>query len=390
MLKFQYYDNVETTFLLYTVITGGSKERQYILKNKNVLENVIHFIVHNSFMFTVAIMGLVHAVLLSVMIYAHVQPLAYFNILSVTIYLFCVLLCKSGQFFPVYLSIFLEVSIYALTSVYYLGWESGSYCFLFSIVPIMLYFGFLLFKGAKRWIMVIVMILIFSEFTFLYIFYKGSKVVYKLEPSIYTILLLFSAFVMFFSIIFYNVLYVSSSESEVNTLEQKNEQLSVDAKEDALTSLLNRRGFLPLVGNLMREKRNFCVAFCDLDNFKRVNDSYGHDGGDEVLRHVSRMLQKEMSGCEICRWGGEEFIILMRDYDFAVAKKKMEYIRKHVESNPTIFYNKRIPSTLTIGLEEYTDKYTEPEEIIKVADERMYYGKQHGKNIVIWEDGETS
>ena len=91
MLKFQYYDNVETTFLLYTVITGGSQERQYILKNKNVLENVIHFIVHNSFMFTVAIMGLVHAVLLSVMIYAHVQPLVYFNILSVTIYLFCVL-----------------------------------------------------------------------------------------------------------------------------------------------------------------------------------------------------------------------------------------------------------------------------------------------------------
>ena len=117
-----------------------------------------------------------------------------------------------------------------------------------------------------------------------------------------------------------------------------------------------------------------------------INDSHGHDGGDEVLRHVSNILKKEMPGCEICRWGGEEFVILMRDYDFTVAKQKMEYIRKTVESSPTVFYNKRIPITVTIGLEEYKDIYKYPEEIIKVADERMYYGKQHGKNILIYED----
>lgn len=76
----------------------------------------------------------------------------------------------------------------------------------------------------------------------------------------------------------------------------------------------------------------------------------------------------------------------MKDYDFTVAKEKMEYLRKVVESTPTVFFNKRIPATITIGVEEYLDKYHEPEEIIKVADERMYYGKQHGKNIVIFED----
>ncbi len=93
-----------------------------------------------------------------------------------------------------------------------------------------------------------------------------------------------------------------------------------------------------------------------------------------------------MPGCSICRWGGEEIIILMRDYDMTVARVKMEYLRRCVESNPTAFFNKRINATITIGLEESNDSYKDPEEIIRVADERMYYGKQHGKNILIFED----
>jgi diguanylate cyclase (GGDEF)-like protein len=93
-----------------------------------------------------------------------------------------------------------------------------------------------------------------------------------------------------------------------------------------------------------------------------------------------------MPGCEVCRWGGEEFIILMRDFDMEVARAKMEYVRKSVEEAPTVFYNKHVYVTLTIGVEENQKIYHEPEEIIKVADERMYYGKMHGKNIVVCED----
>ena len=96
---------------------------------------------------------------------------------------------------------------------------------------------------------------------------------------------------------------------------------------------------------------------------------------------------EEMQGCSICRWGGEEIIILMKDYDMEVAKVKMEYLRKCVETNPTVFFNKRINATITIGLEESREIYNDPEEIIKVADERMYYGKQHGSTysgVVSW------
>ena len=76
----------------------------------------------------------------------------------------------------------------------------------------------------------------------------------------------------------------------------------------------------------------------------------------------------------------------MKDYDLTVAKEKMEYLRKIIETNPTFFFNKRINATITIGLEENKEIYHEPEDIIRIADGRMYYGKQHGKNILIYED----
>ena len=358
------------------------------MKNPGIIEDIMHHLVHNSILYTVGAVGFIHVTFLIVSLYAHVMPLAYFNILSVTIYLFCVLFCKIGVILPVYVSIILEVAIYTVVSVYYLGWNCGSYCFLFSMIPIIIYLGCFLFKGFRRWIVVFVLALYFAEYLFIYFRFADAKPVFEVGYALRAFLMIFSAFLMMFDIVFYNMIYINSSESEMTSLEKKNEKLSADAKEDVLTSLLNRRGFLPIVENLTKSGRSchFCIAFCDIDNFKRINESYGHDCGDEVLRHISRMIKREMHGCEICRWGGEEIIILMRDYDLTVARQKMEYLRKCVETTPTVFYNKRISTTITIGLEEYNDDHREPEDIIKVADERMYYGKQHGKNILIYED----
>ena len=360
------------------------------MKDKNILDKTMHFLVHNSFMFTVIIMCLVHANLLLFMAFAKVTPLIQINILSVVVYLFCIVLSRFGHIMPVYISLILEVAVYVGISCYYVGWQCASVCFLCAIVPIIIYFGCFLFKGKQRLIIVLLLVLNYAMYATLYLTLSEAKPVFEVPEPIRHSLVLFSSFVMVFSIIFYNVIYIYSSEYEMVSLEQKNQQLTADAKEDALTSLLNRRGFLPIVKSLMEGNgpTYFCVSFCDIDNFKRINDSYGHDCGDEVLRHITWLIKKEMHGCEICRWGGEEIIILMRDYDMAVAREKMEYLRKCVETNPTVFFNRRVDATITIGLAEYEDKYKEPDEIIKKADERMYYGKQHGKNIVIYEDKE--
>ncbi len=355
---------------------------------KNIFDKIMHFVIHNGFMFTVGVMGMTHATLLVIMLIAGVMPLVWFNILSVVVYIFCTIMCRFGHVMPAYVSIILEVTAYTVISTHYLGLRSGTYCFLFSIVPIIIYFGTYLFKGMARWRVVLMLVINFLTFTTLYAIYCNKMPVYDIDPGIRIVLVFFSAFVMVFSTIFYNTIYIYSAEREVINLEEKNKQLSVDASEDSLTHLLNRRAFMPLIEQFMNDeqKKHFCLAFCDIDNFKRINDSFGHDAGDEVLRHITKIIRREMQGCDICRWGGEEIVILMRDYDMTVARAKMEYLRKNIEANPTAFYNRQIYTTITIGLEENRDIYKVPDDIIKVADGRMYYGKKNGKNILVYED----
>ena len=357
------------------------------------LDKMMRFFVKNTFEITAGVMGLVHGGLMLIFLVADVIPLAMFNVLSVVVYLFCFILCRVGHIMPVYVSIVLEVTFYTVISTYFVGLRCGTYCFLFSIIPIIIYFGSYLIKGKKRWSVILVLILNFLTFVVLYVRFFNEEPVFLVAPEIMLVLVVFSAFAMVFSILFYNAIYIYSSENQLSILQQENRKLSADAHEDALTSLLNRRGFLPLIRSLMEPKSgrrtSFCIAFCDLDDFKRVNDSYGHEAGDEVLLHATKMIQQELPGSDICRWGGEEFVILLKDCDLLTAKSKVERLRKTVESNPTEFVGKQIFVTMTIGLEENLESYSNPEDIIKKADERMYYGKQHGKNILVSEDHEA-
>ena len=355
-----------------------------------IVNKVLNFFVTNTFTITVGGMGFVHAVLLIIFWIAGVTPLVLFNTLSVVVYTFCFILCKFGHIMPVYVSIIIEVTIYSVVSTYYVGLRCGTYCFLFSIIPIIIYFGCSLFKGRQRRGILVMLVLNFITFAVLYIRFFNAEPLYVVDPTIMLVLVVFSAFAMVFACMFYNAVYIYTSEKLVNSLEKKNEQLSADAHEDELTSLLNRRGFLPIVKNLMNSDKTqkFCIAFCDLDDFKRVNDSYGHEAGDEVLKHATTMIREELPGCDICRWGGEEFVILLKDCDLATAKSRVERLRKTIESNPTVFFKKQIFVTTTIGLEQYNKSYKKPEDVIKKADERMYYGKQHGKNILVYEDAE--
>lgn len=365
------------------------KKQPKTAKGVSLISRVLRYLVENAYSFTVAVMGLVHATLAVIFLIGGVWELVRFNAVSVIVYAFCFILCRSDHILPVYASIILEVTIYSVVSTYYVGLSCGTYFFLFSIIPIIVYFGSSLFKGSQRWGVVLMLILNVIMFAALYASFFEMTPIYQVSPAIKLLLVVFSAFAMIIAVIFYNVMYIFSSENEMNILEQKNKQLSVVAHEDALTSLLNRRGFLPLVKELMEEPANhFSIAFCDLDDFKRINDSYGHEAGDEVLKHVTDMIKRELPGCDICRWGGEEFVILLNGCDLLSAKSQVERLRKSIESNPTSFFGKNIFVTSTIGLEENKEIYNTPEDIIKVADSRMYYGKQHGKNILIAEDNE--
>ena len=360
-------------------------------KNKavyKIIQGILHFLIHSSFLFTVCVMGTVHVVLLVTMYLTQVMPLVYFNMVSIIIYTFCILSVAQGHVLQAYIALTMEVMSYSFVSTYYTGWDCGSCFYLCSIVPIIIYFGCHIFKGAYRFIIAFLLAVDFAGYSVLYTAFRNRMPVFDIDDGVKVFLFLFASFIMVFSVIFYNAIYIYASEDREKSLRITNKKLSEDANIDTLTGLLNRRGFLPIIEELMNDKDSlFFISFIDIDNFKRVNDSYGHDGGDEVLKHISGIIKREMRGAEVCRWGGEEMVILMRDMTMEAARNKMEHLRAFVEGTPTVFYNKLIRTTITIGLTENIQDCQNASELIKKADDRMYYGKQHGKNIVIMEDG---
>ena len=163
------------------------------------------------------------------------------------------------------------------------------------------------------------------------------------------------------------------------------EKVKMLASVDPLTGLLNRRKMLELfeqeIKRISRSKKTFTIAMADIDNFKGVNDTYGHECGDMVLKSVSSLFREECRESDyICRWGGEEFLLLFIDSDLSSAKKIAERIRRKSEEkiNPCM---ENCPATLSIGISEYK-RDLNIEQLLQRADNALYKAKEKGKNRI--------
>lgn len=122
---------------------------------------------------------------------------------------------------------------------------------------------------------------------------------------------------------------------------------------------------------------------CDIDYFKKVNDNYGHEAGDEVLKSVSGILKKHMTkdGFAI-RWGGEEFILCFINDDESTTYKKLVSIMNEVRNLCVCYEDYKIKVTMTFGIAK-GDVLKSVDEIIKIADDKLYSGKENGRNQIV-------
>jgi diguanylate cyclase (GGDEF)-like protein len=165
--------------------------------------------------------------------------------------------------------------------------------------------------------------------------------------------------------------------------------LHTQAVTDPLTRLVNRRylaEFLPR--ELIRTQRaghSLAVLMIDLDHFKRVNDTFGHDAGDLVLTQVARLLMAHIRGSDIaCRHGGEEFVLVLPDTTLEGAQRRAEEIRAAVMELQLRHRGKPLgPITVSMGLALFPDHAAGPEALIRVADEALYEAKRAGRDRVI-------
>ena len=166
------------------------------------------------------------------------------------------------------------------------------------------------------------------------------------------------------------------------------ERLQLQAIHDPLTNLYNR---LPLneffdreLSLARRHRRQVNVVMADMDSFKRLNDTYGHLAGDEVLRGFSGLLRTAYRSSDLCcRFGGEEFLVLLPDMTQEAARKRTMHLRQTLAATPIFFGSSTIHVTASFGIATYPTHGLTREALISAADEALYAAKRSGRNAVV-------
>lgn len=160
------------------------------------------------------------------------------------------------------------------------------------------------------------------------------------------------------------------------------------ATKDGMTKLYIYRHFYTLLENEIRRcsryNRNMSLIMMDIDNFKRINDTYGHLTGDAILKRLAAVLQETVRKIDIpARYGGEEFVVILPETDKEEAVKIAERIRKNVAAIVVkVNETEDLSPTISMGVAQYTTDGKEAKELINAADTALYYSKHNGKNMV--------
>ncbi|HCI14200.1 MAG: diguanylate cyclase [Gallionellales bacterium GWA2_60_142] len=180
---------------------------------------------------------------------------------------------------------------------------------------------------------------------------------------------------------------VQESETRIRQLEQELSQVSEMVREDQLTGALNRRGldaaFEHDAAHADRTESPLCVALLDIDNFKRLNDTQGHQTGDQALIHLSSVIKEALRPSDsVARYGGEEFVILLPDTPLEEGAATIERLQRELTRRFFLHENERILITFSAGVAQ-RDQQEPQDEVIGRADKAMYQAKHSGKNRVI-------
>jgi two-component system cell cycle response regulator len=170
-----------------------------------------------------------------------------------------------------------------------------------------------------------------------------------------------------------------------------NFQMSIEmAVTDSVTGLHNRRYMESHLGTLVQEAASrgkpLSLLVLDIDFFKSINDNYGHDAGDDVLREFATRVRKSIRGIDLaCRLGGEEFVVVMPETDLAVAAVVAERIRRRIAGEPFSIHKGTgsVDVTISIGIAGLSESDDSADTILKRADQALYRAKRDGRNRVV-------
>jgi diguanylate cyclase (GGDEF)-like protein len=174
---------------------------------------------------------------------------------------------------------------------------------------------------------------------------------------------------------------LGSVNRAASAAEARMRELDLAAKEDLLTGVRNRRGFIADIGDFLPAERRGTIALIDLDQFKAINDRFGHDEGDRVLRDFAARLSSELRrGDLIARWGGEEFAVLFRGATEEEAGRVLARVGQRLIATPLIVLDGQA-LTFSAGVCRFAGETLD--DALGCADKALYEAKESGRNRIV-------
>lgn len=339
--------------------------------------------------FVTVLLGIFDFLLAGLFWYAGIMPLMLFCFFSGLFFLVLISnLLKKEKYSSALIFSVCEVELMSFACTLCIGFDSGFPSYAFALIAAVFYLTFVIDSTQKKEGVPLILS------AFLFLCYLVDYIITFFVDPFYTIdnIDVIRAFhianysISFVIVIIFNFLFMWEMKARNRLLSSKNEQLDDLAHRDPLTHLLNRRCMSEYLQESMTSLKTtgkrFSLILADIDNFKHINDTYGHDAGDMVLVNVANIITSSLrDGDAVCRWGGEEILILVHD-SIEMAAVCADRIRKNIESNATVVDSKSINVTMTFGVSESIPGYR-IEQLIQQADDKLYKGKRNGKNCVV-------
>ncbi len=292
------------------------------------------------------------------------------------------------QLGKIYFILLIEVVLHSCLASIFVGWNFGFMFYLSGLIPVSFYLAFSI-KSFKRKLLYpfVTAVVVFTSYITILTLAHFIPVIYPDCGAGFRIFCTYFNIIIGLTITFlFSALFAVEVNSMQLRMESEHERLEDEASYDPLTHFLNRRS---MDERLNHTHRNaiindvpYSLIMGDIDNFKKFNDSYGHDCGDFVLQSISKIISAQIrSKDSACRWGGEEFLILVNDGP-ETAVEVANRIRSAIEEYEFNYEGKTLHVTITLGVSGYYSS-AKIKTLIEIADKRLYKGKESGRNCVV-------
>ena len=335
------------------------------------------------------IIAIIHFIFMAVFFVMGVYPMSIYNIAAVALYIIILKnISNMKNYCTIYIAYVIEVVLHSVLATILVGWDFGFMFYLIAFLPASFYVTFLLDSFKKNLVYPYVT---FGVILFAFIVVKAVTLIF---PPLYSdfgngfkiFLYYMNAIIGFVTTFIFSNMFAVDVSSMQMKMESDNQNLEEQANFDPLTHFLNRRSMNERLNHAHRNaiinEMPYSLIMTDIDNFKKFNDTYGHDCGDYVLQAIAKIITAQIRAKDsACRWGGEEFLLLITE-NIDTTAEVAERIRKAVDEYEFYYEGQTLHVTLTLGVSSYYAS-SKVKTLIEIADKRLYKGKSNGKNQVV-------